>query len=429
MHDQQATKPAESDREPKSLWRHADFRMLLVGQTASQFGAQITQLALPLVAVIALDIASDEVGLLRAVQQIPFLLFALFVGVWVDRWRRRNVLVIADIGRALALAVIPIAFAFDSLGISTLYVVGFLVGVFTVFFDVAYQAYLPRLVDREQLAQGNSMLESSRSGAQIGGPALGGGLVSLLTAPVALAASAFFFALSAVSIWRIRKPEPTPPPVEKRDGVFRQIREGLVLVARNASLRTVAITAGIFNFSFAAFMTAYLLFLPRELDLSGAAVGLSLAALGPGFLVGALFSAKLPKRFGYGPVLVVAALLSDGVMLGVAALHGPGVITVGLLMAINFIFGVFAQTFNVGIMAIRQAITPDAIQGRVAATIRFIGLGLTPLGSVLGGLLAGQAGLRTSVLLAAVGLCLAPVFLIFSPLARLGRELPTVIDH
>ncbi|MEU7004580.1 MFS transporter [Nonomuraea sp. NPDC046570] len=407
-----------------SLWRQQDFRNFWVGHTASQFAAQFTTIALPLIAVLALGAAPDDVGILRAAGQLPFFLFALFAGVLVDRWRRRNVLILADLGRAGALAVVPVAYAMHLLGMPLLYVVGFLVGVFTVFFDVAYQAYLPRLVDREQLTQGNSMLESSRSAAQIGGPALGGSLVSLVTAPVAVLASTLFFLMSALAIGRIERSEPVPEASARPGSTFGQIREGLGLVTRDAVLRTVAITAGIFNFFFTAFMTIYIVFLSRDLHLSGAMIGLCMAAFGPGFLVGALLAAKLPKRFGYGVVLVAAAAISDAVMLGVAALHDPGPVTVVLLIVINFLFGAFAQTFNVSLMAVRQAITPDHIQGRAAATIRFIGVGLAPLGALLGGFVGGEIGLRVSVLLAAVGMCLAPVFLVTSPLARVGRELP-----
>ncbi|MEO3812921.1 MFS transporter [Sphaerisporangium sp. B11E5] len=407
-----------------SLRRDRDFLRFWAGQTASQFGGQITQLTVPLTAVVALGAGSEQVGLLRAVQQVPIFLFALFVGVWVDRWRGRGVMLLADGGRALALAVVPLAYAFDALGVATLYVAGFFVGIFTIFFDVAYQAYLLRLVDREQLIQGNSMLESTRSAAQIGGPSLGGGLVTLLTAPVAVAAGPVLFAVSFLSIWRIRRPESVPSSAGRREGMVRQIREGLVVVGGDAALRAVALVSGAFNFALAAFMTVYLIFLPRELGLSGAAVGLCLAALGPGALVGSLLSARLPRLLGYGVLLLAASAVSDAMLLGVAAVHGSGIGTIALLMAINFLFGALAQTVNVAVTSIRQAITPDAYQGRVSATVRFAALGFAPLGSLLGGYLGDAAGLRPAVFLTALALFLSPLFMSVSPLARLGRRLP-----
>lgn len=416
--------PDAKNSRAGNLWRDRDFLLLWVGQSASQLGAQTCQLTLPLIAVVLLHAGPNQIGLLRAAQQAPVLLLALFVGVWVDRWRQRDVLVLADFLRAAALVAIPLAYAVGLLRISVLYVVGPFVGIVTVFFDVAYQAYLLRLVNRNQLAQGNSMLESSRSAAQIGGPALSGALVSLLTAPIAIAASTFFFTFSFLTIRRIRRPESVPDGATRRVGMFGQMREGLRLVIGNVSLRTIAITSGIFNIAFAAFMTSYLLFLPRDLNLSAAEVGLCLASLGPGSLVGSVLAGRLPRRFGYGVVLVFAALIGDGVMPGVAAVHGNTASTVVLLMAINFLFGVFTQTVNVGITSIRQAVTPDKIQGRVAATIRFVGLGLTPFGSLLGGYLGDQLGPRTSLLLTAFAFCLSPLVIALSPLVRLGRTLP-----
>lgn len=412
-----------SDLLPPSLWRDGDFRKLWMGHTASQLGAQAGQVILPLIAVIALSADTQQLGALRAVQQAPILLLSLFVGAWVDRRRSRNVMVLADFGRTVALAIVPVAYLLGMLDMSLLLLVAFLLGSLTVYFDVAYQAALVRLVQRDQLAQGNSALEGSRSAAQIAGPAFGGTLVSLLTAPIAIVASAFFFTLSFLSIQRIRRPESMPRPAVGRAHVWRQIHEGLHLVVSSASLRAVGISSALFQFSFAALMTVYLLFLPRTLHLSGAAVGLVLAAMGPGALGGSLLSARLPTRYGYGVVLVSAAVLADGVMLCVPMLHGSSTVTIAALMAVNFLFGVFSQLVDVTVVTVRQAITPIPIQGRVVATINFVGMGLTPLGSLLGGYLAGALGLRTSLLLTAVTLALSPLSMALSPLARLGRDL------
>ncbi|WP_393057621.1 MFS transporter [Streptomyces sp. LN549] len=419
-------KAADSSRAgtPPSLWRDADFRRLWVGQTTSQLGAQATQVILPLVAVMSLNAGSGQLGALRAVEQAPILLLSLFAGAWVDRRRARTVMVLADGGRALALAVIPAAFLLGFLGLPVLFLVALLVGVLSVFFDVAYQASLVRLVDRDRLLQGNSALEGSRSAAQIGGPALGGTLVSVFSGPVAVVTGAFFFVLSSVSIWRIRRREPVPPPGDGRARIWRQIHEGLRFVAGNASLRAVGVASALFQFWFAALMTVYLLYLPRGLHLSGTAIGLALAAMGPGAVVGSLVAARLPERLGYGKVLVSSAVIADGVMLCVPALHGSAAVTLPVLIGVNFAFGTFGQLVNVTMMAVRQAITPVRIQGRVVATINFAGMGLTPVGSLLGGFLAGHWGLRTSLLVTAVALSLSPLFMAFSPLARLGRHLP-----
>ncbi|WP_433513054.1 MFS transporter [Nonomuraea sp. CA-143628] len=409
---------------PPSVWREGDFRRLWIGQTTSQLGTQAAQVILPLIAVVALSADTEQVGVLRAVQQAPILLLSLFAGAGVDRRRSTDVMVLADVGRTVVLAVVPVLYLLGMLDIPLLVLVAFLVGALTVYFDVAYQTSLVRLVKRDQLTQGTSALEASRSATQIAGPAIGGALVSLVTAPIAILASAFFLTLSVLSIRRIRRPESMPRPAAGQARVWRQIHEGLRLVVNDASLRAVGIASALFQFSFAAVMTIYLLFLPRTLHLSGAAVGLVLAAMGPGALVGSLLSARLPRRYGYGAVLVSAAVLADGVMLCVPALRGSSAVTIGALMAVNFLFGVFSQVVDVTVVTVRQAITPIPIQGRVVATLNFVGMGLTPLGSLLGGYLAGALGLRTSLLLTAVALALSPVFMALSPLARLGKHLP-----
>ncbi|MFD8780420.1 MFS transporter [Streptomyces sp. NPDC059916] len=421
------------------MWRDRDFRRLWVGQTVSQLGEHTTLVVLPLCAVLTLDAGAGELGVLRAVGQAPILLLSLLVGAWVDRWRTRTVMVLADAGRALVLGAAAAAGLLGALGLPALLVTGFSVGALSVFFDVAYQASLVRLVERDQLVRGNSALEVSRSAAQIAGPALGGALVSLLTAPIAAASGALLFALSFLSIRRIRRGEsvqeptqegsqrlrePAQPPSRRPPRVWRRIREGLRFVVGDTSLRAVCLASAAFQFSLAATMTVYLLFLPRELHLSGTEVGLALAATGPGALLGSLLAARLPGRFGHGVVLVSAAALGDGAFLFVPALHGSSAGTVLALVAVSLVFGTFGQLVNVTVMGVRQALTPDGMQGRAAATITFVGMGLTPLGSLLGGFLAEEWGLRVSLAVTAAGMLLSPLLMALSPLARLGRTLP-----
>lgn len=395
-----------------------------MGQTASQLGEQASLVVLPLFAVLTLNAGAGELGLLRAMGQAPILLLSLFVGAWVDSRRTRTVMVLTDAGRALALGAAAVAGLLGVLGLPALLGVAFVVGALSVFFDVAYHASLVRLLQRDQLMQGNSALEGSRSAMQTGGPALGGALVSLLTAPVAAATSGLFFALSFLSLRRIERPESVPERAERPSRVWRRIREGLRFVAGDTLLRTVCLASAAFQFFFSAVMTAYLLFLPRDLHLSGTAIGLALAATGPGALLGSLLAARLPHRFGYGPVLVLAAALGDGVFLCVPALNDSSAVTLPALLAVSFLFGTFSQLVNVTIMAVRQTVTPDGMQGRAAATISFVGMGLTPLGSLLGGFLADGWGTRASLLVTAAGMLLSPVLMALSPIALLGRTLP-----
>ncbi|WP_225630785.1 MFS transporter [Streptomyces solaniscabiei] len=410
---------------PSSLWRDADFRRLWMGQTASQLGEHASLVILPLFAVLTFDASAGQLGVLRAVGQAPVLLLSLFAGACVDRWRTRTTMVLTDAGRTLALAAAASAGLLGLLGLPGLLALAFTVGTLSVFFDVAYQTSLVRLVERDRLVQGNSALEGSRSAAQIGGPALGGALVSLLSAPIAAAFGALFFALSFLSVRRIRRAEAVPERPAHPPRVWRRIHEGLRFVARDSALRSVCLASAAFQFSFAAVMTVYLLFLPRELHLSGTVVGLALAATGPGALLGSVLAARLPGRIGHGVVLVCAAALGDGAFLCVPALHGSSAVTVTALLAVGFVFGCGGQLVNVTVMAVRQAVTPDGMQGRAAATITFVGMGAAPPGSLLGGFLAEEWGLRTSLLVTAAGMMLSPVVIALSPLVRLGRELPT----
>jgi MFS family permease len=416
----------EKPPPPPSPWRNRDFRFLMVGSTASNFGYQITLVAGPLVAVLTLHATSFQVGLIRMAGQLPYLVFVLFVGVVVDRWRRRNLLIAADVGRAVALAIIPVTFALHVLDVPTLYIVEFLVGLGTVLFDVGSLAYLPRLVERDQIPRANSEVESARSAARIGGPAIGGLCVSLFMPSRAVIAAVCFYVISVVTVARIRKSEPKPDVSRDDGGTMRKMADGLRFVARNPVLRAVAIITAAFNFFYASYQVMYLVFLPRELRLPGYAIGLALAAMGPGLLLGSFLSSWLPRRVGYGRVLLGCAFVGNLFLLVVPALHGPGALTIGLLILVNFMFGLTTQTFTVALTAIRQAVTPDKVLGRIMATMRFLGVGVVPLGSLFGGILGVGIGLRTGLLCMVLSMCAIPVpfYLFRTALTRLGRELP-----
>ncbi|MEU4620526.1 MFS transporter [Actinoplanes sp. NPDC023801] len=395
--------------------RRTDFRLLRAGQTVSQLGEQTTLVMLPLLAVLTLDAGADQLGLLRAAGQAPQLLLALFAGVWVDRWRTRTVMVCSDLGRAVALTVTAVAAVSGTLTLPALLAVTVVVGASSVLFDIAYQASLSRLVDRDLLLPAGSAIEASRSAAQIAGPAAGGVAASW---PFAPAGVAVLFVASLLSMAAIREPAPPVPAHPPRIGA------GLRFVAGDATLRAVCLASAAFQFFLAATMTGYLLFLPRELGLSATAIGVTLAAVGPGALAGSLLAARLPGRLGHGPVLVGAAVLGNGALLAVPALSGASAGTLAALVVVNLVFGTFGQLVNVTVTAVRQALTPPGMQGRVAATITFAGMGLTPFGSLLGGQLADQWTVRAALLVTAAGMMLSPAIMLVSPLARLGRTLP-----
>jgi MFS family permease len=408
---------------PASVWRNPDFRSLWIGQTASQLGEHTSLVLLPLIAVLVLHVDAEQLGVMRALGQAPQLLFALLVGVWVDGWRTRTVMVWSDAGRALVLGVVAVVALIGGLDLLLMLVAVFIVGSLSVLFDVAYQASVVRLVEREQLLPANSAVEASRSGAQMGGPALGGAMSSLLAVPLAVASSALFFVVSFLSIVNIRRRELIPAQPGGPQRMLRRVHEGLRFVAKQPVLRAVCIASAAFQFFYAALMTAYLIFLPRDLHLSGTVIGLALAATGPGALIGSLLAGRLPTRIGYGPVLVAAAVIGDGIMLLLPTLQSGSMITVYALIAVNLVFGACGQLVNVTIIAVRQVFTPDFMQGRVAATITFAGMGLTPLGALTGGLLAGHWPTRTALLITAAGMMLSPLAIVLSPLGRLGRTL------
>jgi MFS family permease len=410
------------------LWRHADFLKLWSAETISQFGSQITGLALPLVAVITLDVSAFEVSALFVIEMAPFLLISLPAGVWVDRLPRRPIRVIGDLGRAAVLMTVPIAYWADALSIWQLYVVGFAFGIFTVFFDVAYQSYLPSLVERDQLVDGNSKLEISRSAAQLGGPAAAGLLIQLLRAPVAIVVDALSFVASALFLFRIRKREENVPTREERKvtgGSMRtELREGLAWVLGNRYLRTIAASTATFNFFWSMMQAILLVYLVRTLEWSPALIGVVFAAGQVGYLAGALTTRRISQRIGVGPSIVVGAMTGIAMLLiPLAPVDPTGAIPfVGLAMVISS-FGVVL--YNVTQLSMRQAITPERLQGRMNSVMRFIVWGVMPIGTLLGGAIATAFELRTAIWIGATGVALAWLPVTLGPVKSL-REVPDV---
>jgi MFS family permease len=365
------------------------------------------------------------VGVLSTFEFLPFVLFGLPAGVWIDRLRRKPVLVVADLGRFLVLGSVPLAYAFDSLTMLQLYIVAFVTGVFTLFFDVAYGAYLPVLVDRRRLVDGNSKLEISRSGAQLAGPGVGGLLVQAFSAPVAILADAVSYIASVISLLLIRKPEPAPVRESEPPTMRRQIGEGLRFVLGNRLLRPLAACIASLNLFSQMAQAVLLLFAVRQLGLSPGAIGGILAAANVGFLVGAFLAARVGRKLGVGPTLISAALLIgvSGVFLPLTtrALAVPMLLAYGLL-------GTFGGViFNVNARSLAQSMTPDRILGRIVATMRFIVWGTIPIGAFFGGVLGGALGLRPTLWIAAAGMLASFIPPLLSPVRRL-LDMPKMIE-
>ncbi|HEV7663333.1 MAG TPA: MFS transporter [Chloroflexota bacterium] len=409
------------------LWRDPDFVKLFTGHTISRFGSEISQLAIPLTAALVLNASAFQMGLLGTFEFAPFLLLSLFAGVWVDRLRRQPILIVADIGRFLLLASVPVAAIAGGLRIEQLYMVGLLTGVLTVFFDVADQSYLPVLVSREHLVEGNSKLEMSRSVAQITGPGVAGALVQLVTAPIAVAVDALSFLLSAICLFFIRAPEPAPARSTAGQGnVWVELREGLAVVLGNPLLRPIAACTGTSNLFGNAQMSVFVLYLTRELGIGPALLGIIFAAGGPGSLLGAVLAGRIAQRLGLGATIIGSSLISGMACLVAPLAHGPQPLVVALLIGGAFISGIMNPIYNINQVSLRQAITPDRLTGRMNASVRFLVWGTIPLGALLGGTLGDAIGLWPTLL--AMGLCslLPPLWVFFSPVRRL-KEQPTPV--
>jgi hypothetical protein len=262
-------------RDIGTLWRNRDFALLWSAQSVSMVGSEVSGLALPLVAILVLHASTFAVAALGVVEFVPFVLLTLPAGVWADRLRRRPILIASDVGRAIVLGSVPLAYAFGGLTLAQLYVVGFLTGVFTVFFDVSYQSYLPALVDKEHVIEGNAKLELSRAGSQVAGPTLAGALVSTLTASYAVAIDAFSFVVSAVCLMRIRKPEPEPAAAEDRQPMRAEIATGLRYTWRHPLLRPLILQIGMGNFFNASISAILLVFAVRDLHLTATTIGIA----------------------------------------------------------------------------------------------------------------------------------------------------------
>ncbi|MEU6221900.1 MFS transporter [Streptomyces sp. NPDC047022] len=402
------------------LLRDRQFMLLFGAESISVAGSQIGVVALPLVAILTMRAGAFEVGLLSAAQTAAFVLIGLPAGVWVDRMRRRPVLITADLVRAALLLSIPVAAWLDVLTLVQLYAVALGAGIATVFFEIASQSYLPALIGRDRLVDANGKLETSRSAAQVVGPSVGGWLVALLTAPVAVIANAIGFLGSALLLSRIRAQEPVPSTAD-RPSLVQGIRAGLRLVFADRILRLIALRSALANLAFSALLAVQALFLVQDIGLSPGAYGALLAAGAVGGLGGGALVGPLAKRVGSARVIWLGPLLFQPFALLIPlTTAGAGVV---FFVVGSFLVSVGVVVYNVSQISFRQTTTAPDMLGRMNATMRFLVWGTMPLGGVLGGAMGELFGVRVAVWVGAVGLVLSTLPLLFSPLVRM-RELP-----
>jgi MFS family permease len=406
----------------RSLFRHRDFVKLWSAETISQFGTQVTLLALPLIAATTLKVSPFEFGLLATIEFLPFILLSLPAGVWVDRLRRRPILIAGDLIRGAALVTIPIAFSLDALTIWQLYLVAFVNGCATVFFDVAYQSYLPSLVDRDRIIDGNAKLETTRSAAQISGPGIAGFLIGAVTAPIAILVDSVSFLLSAGFMVAIRRHEEQPEVVVDEHGkgpsMRSEIAAGLRYVGGHRFLRSIAATTGLSNLFSQISFSILVLYLVRELTFTPELIGLAFSIGSIGFLLGALAAVRVGRRFGVGPTIVGSMFITGpaGLLVAIA----PRETAFGFVAASVFIGGLGGAIYNINQVSLRQAITPERMQGRMNATMRFVVWGTIPVGATLGGFLGGVIGLHETIWIGAIGGLFVFLPVLLSPVRSIG---------
>jgi MFS family permease len=412
-----------------SLWRHADFMKLWAGQTVSELGSVVTRTAVPLVALLVLGAGPLEMALLVVSASLAVLLVGFFAGAWVDRLRRRPLLISADAIRAVLLFTIPAAYLAGTLRIEQLYVVVFLEGCLGALFDAAYPAYVPSLIGVDRVVEGNSKLATSSSLAEIGGPGLGGGLVQVIGAPFAILVDAISFVVSAISLVLIRSPEPPRPTRTAATPMRHEIVEGLQLVRRHPILVPLALRSVMAHVAGSFYGVLYTIYLIQDLHLNPFLLGVVVSAGGVGSLVGSFFASRVIARYGLGPALIWTA--TGASIVGVLTpLAGGSLLLATLMVFVPQLIGDGLQTIEgIAELSLIQGVVPDRILGRVNATLGVFSHGIAyPIGALMAAAVAGWIGVRGAIAIGWAGMAVSILLLVFSPLphVRQPSDVPAV---
>jgi MFS family permease len=414
-----------------SLWRHADFMKLWAGQTVSELGSVVTRTAVPLVALLVLGAGPLEMALIVVAASLAVLLVGFFAGAWVDRLRRRPLLIWADAVRAALLLSIPVAYLAGALRMEQLYLVVFLEGCLGALFDAAYPAYVPTLIGVDRVVEGNSKLATSSSLAEIGGPGVAGGLVQVIGAPLAILVDAISFAVSAISLVLIRSPEPPRPSRTSPTPMLAEIAEGLQLVRRHPILVPLTLRSVIAHVAGSFYGVLYTIYLIEDLHLTPFLLGVVVSAGGVGALVGSLLASRVIARLGFGPALIWTA--TGASLIGVLTpLAGGPLVIATLMVFLPQLIGDGLQTIEgVAELSLIQGVIPDRILGRVNATLEVFSHGIAyPVGALLAAAVAGWIGVRGGIALGWAGMAVSILLLVLSPLPRVQRpsDVPAVPD-
>ncbi len=415
--------PPHAPARQLSLRHHPDFRKVWIGQTISGFGSAITGVALPLTAVVILGATPGQMGLLGAAGSLPALLFGLVVGVWVDRVRRRPLLIVSEVGRGLLLASIPLLAVLNLLHMSYLYVIAFLLGTLSLFFDIAITSFLPSLLPREQLLEGNSRLQISGSLASIAGPGLAGLLIQLITAPIAIMLDAVSYFISAFYLLFIRSAEAPRAALQGHRRLGHELVEGIRFVLREPSIRAMTIGSALGSLAFSIRGVVYIIFLTRELRVEPFWIGIIFGSVGVASLLGAFAANHVARRIGPGPAVIFGTLLGLVDMALIPLAPTSPSFAIPFLIAAQVLGGIGGPIYSISQVSLRQALTPDQLLGRVNASRRFVVFGIGPIGALMGGLLGQWLGLRVTLGVASAVMGLSFLWVMLSPL-RTIREQP-----
>ncbi len=407
------------------LWKHRDFKRLWFSDTVSQFGNAFSQFALPIIARRTFNATSLELGLLFAVAFAPYPALGLFVGVWADRWRRRRIMIACNIGRMLTLGSIPLAYAVGAFSLGQIFIAALLNGILSVFFDIAYQAYLPVLVERKDLIEGNQKLQISASAAQVVGPGIAGYVFQAVGGALTVAFDAFGYLGSWLSLSSIEKREEKkersfgdPPP-----DFFGEMREGIRTITDSPILKRIAGSTATSNLGTNMLGPAFLIFLLDYLNFSYFEIGLLGTVGAIGFAAGALLTSKITRKLGVGVSLAVSIGSGFLALANPLALYGYPFL---VLSSVAFLAGVMGPLYNINQVSLRQAITPNRVQGRMNATMRTIIWGTIPVGSIIGGLLGGTIGIVDTLYVGALVSGLAVLWIVLGPVVRIKVQ-PTPV--
>jgi hypothetical protein len=403
---------------------------LWLSDTVSQFGNQFTALALPILAVLSFNANAFQLGLLIALQTISFPILGLFVGVIADRSRKRSIMVACNFGRMATLVSIPVAFFLSALTIYQLYAVAAINGIFTVFFEISYQSYLPVLVDRADLVEGNAKLQTSASGAQVVGPTIAGFVYETTGGALTIAVDAIGYLASALALLSIRKPEPTSPSDhllsgQKKGNFFVEMREGIHIVFDSDVIKKMMFSTATINLGGSIFQAVLTIFLLKMLSFTPGAIGV-LGTIGAvGFVVGTIVTPSFTQKVGLGPSIAISSFVPIVAMLQPLALYGFAYPIMG---AVGFVSGLMLPIYNINTVSLRQSLVSDRLQGRMNATVRTINWGTIPAGSFIGGILGLYVGIVPTILVGGALAGAGVIWILFSQVIRL-KEMPKLEER